>query len=465
MSPLICRFCLCPGIALLLFSGSLTWASEPEKIPGFTDTEKQFYFVSRTGKQLQRSSKKSVDFIEGYYIPAPLIVEVRRIFFRSQHSEKWKRDLSSFLDEHADSLVVFTIRYASLYRSFYPQGVRRGDCIPLSQVNQWNFTEPMNARAPSSELPDTSDPGYTHSQGPGTHPFLVASKVPPSSAIAIWNLDIESHFSKPWNPYFKHRIDSLFKALRISGESLGARRIRFEFFEQPLPGSIYARVYDHYVDSICLQLARDSIRPDESERFIRAMSVIIRNRFAYSSNTLLSQGIIRNTLDCDNTSFLVYDVGKKAGIRVSIAFLPYHALAVVGGYAYETTNGEYFPKEALSQRYAHMFGMSADPDSINAKLATFELSNYLIRIGQTEKALDIVRIGLNWFPEDPYLLYTLGNIQSLQGMHLASYQSFLKAKKIVPDDPSILSHLEQERVLLKLQYRTDQLEKLTLLTP
>ena len=464
MFPYFYRGCICPGIALILCSASLTGASQPVNIPGFSDAEQQFFFVSRTGNQFQRSLNKTFIFIEGYYLPAPLIPEVRKLFFKSQNSEKSKRQLSEFLNTHADTPVIFTIKYPSLYRSFYPRGVRRGDCIPLSQVRQWQFADTETERASSSLPPEKPYSVDANLQNTVKPPSWVAPKGISTSTIALWTIDIDRHFSAPWDLRFKPGLDSLFHALKLSGESLGARRIRFEFFEQPLLGSIYARVYDHYVDSIYHQLARDSIRPDESERFINAMAVIIRNRFPYFSNTLLSQGIIRDMLDCDNTSFLVYDVGRKAGISVSIAFLPYHALAVVGDYAYETTNGDYFPKDELGSNYQYVFGMSPDPDTIISKLATYELSNYLIRIGQTEKALDMIRIGLAQFPEDPYMLYTLGNIYSLLGMHLSAFQAFHKATNIVPDDTSIRSKLEQERLLLKLHDRTDQSEKITLLT-
>ncbi|MCX6279004.1 MAG: hypothetical protein NT004_13060 [Bacteroidetes bacterium] len=117
---------------------------------------------------------------------------------------------------------------------------------------------------------------------------------------------------------------------------------------QPVTKTLYyyTSMYIHYVDSIVNILKQNPlIKPGKYEDFIVNVSRIIPKRFKYGANAQLWIGIRRDRLDCDNTAYLVYDIGKKLGFEVSVVALYCHAMVVVGNYAYETTNRTYFPKK------------------------------------------------------------------------------------------------------------------------
>lgn len=153
-----------------------------------------------------------------------------------------------------------------------------------------------------------------------------------------WGRDYKNPYRKPVLKNMDIFLSSLLKNLTKYSPYLGAQRIRLELYDSPILAAFYAEMYIHYVDSISIIL-KDSlkIKPGESERFIQETSGIIPLRFKYSINYLLWEGICKNKLDCDNTAWLVFDLGRKLGMKVSVVFLRLHAIVLVGNYAYETT--------------------------------------------------------------------------------------------------------------------------------
>ena len=194
-------------------------------------------------------------------------------------------------------------------------------------------------------------------------------------------------------------------------------------------------MYLHYVDSICAIL-KDSLKisPGESERFIQEVSSIIPVRFKYSSNFLLWEGICKNQFDCDNTAWLVYDLGCKLGMKVSVVLLWRHVMVLVGDYAYETTINSYYKKEYIYKEYHDVFLISSNPDSINALIAIYEISNFLAINGEYQKARTFVMEGLKYFPEDPQLLQTMGDVYTFLEDYDNAFNFYYQAYQKLPDE-------------------------------
>jgi hypothetical protein len=290
------------------------------------------------------------------------------------------------------------------------------DFADLVEINHLNADRPLNPDSVSAitqaPLPeDATGTDMPENEGkeivnrgenkPETNQRTVPVIVPGTRVYRFhpWDTDEQIDSQRSYDPSFAHFADSLFVHISDFSDYLGAQRIKLELFDQPFAADFYSTIYIHYVDSIVNILKKNPlIKPGEYENFITAISQIITNRFKYRANTLLWKGIRRDRLDCDNTAYMVYDVGKKLGFEVLIVAVWGHALVVVGDYAFETTKREYFPKEQLTEHYSPIYWITSDPKKIHAFISIFELTLYLEEIKEYKKAEDFKKIGPRYFP-------------------------------------------------------------------
>ena len=350
--------------------------------------------------------------------------------------------ISRILYPYQEGMKTFGIKYLEKYKQFYPRGLQTGDFISEQEFDNWDFHEPFQIMDRIRVLRAKPDSmaliSYFDSIKNLKLVRLNNITVPVEQLETCynpWDQDYMKPYRKPIIKDMDQFVTGLMKSLTKYSPYLGAQRIRLELYDNPVLAAFYAEMYVHYVDSI-YHILKDSlkIKPGESERFIQEVSSIIPVRFKYSPNSLLWEGIGKNKFDCDNTAYLVYDAGRKLGMKVSVVLLRFHAIALVGEYAYETTGSSYFNRKDLGKEYNNIFLISSNRDSINALVAIYELSNFLKANGESDKAMVFVREGLKYFPDDPQLLQTIGDNFFLLGDYANAFNFYYRANKKLPDD-------------------------------
>jgi len=178
-------------------------------------------------------------------------------------------------------------------------------------------------------------------------------------------------------------------------ELAGVRRIMIELEGKPEVKE-FCRRYSNLVDSISDILKEDlKIQPHEEQRFITEVWGIIKgnlnikkgeNRFGF-----LWESLETKKWDCDNSSFLVFDVAKKLEINAKMASLPGHVLIVTDNFYFETAKGKpksacYHPIDELKTAYPVVYGITSDVEVIQS-ITYFTLGNAYRAQGLYEKAI------------------------------------------------------------------------------
>ena len=417
-----------------------------------------FIYISFVGRRYFKQAMKSEYIIETYQLPLTVLKELKKLTSRPVKERiRTDKKISQILYPYRDDMKMYVLKHPPKYKQFYPKGLNAGDCISEQEFHNWDFNKPF-------EIPEHVWVVWVKPDSMALISYLDSIKnlnltrqnnIPESTeqkefCYHPWNHD----FMKPYRTTVLKSMDKflsgLMKNLSKYSPYLGAQRIRLELYDNPILAAFYAEMYVHYVDSI-YQILKDSlkIKPRESERFIQEASAIIPVRFKYSSNYLLWEGISTNLLDCDNTAYLAYDIGRKLGMDVFIVLLRRHAIVLIGDFAYETTGTTYFKKEDLKKEYPDIYLISSNNDSINALAAIFEIGNLLAVNGEYQKAQTIVAEGLKFFPNDSQLLLTMGAIFNFQNDYVNAFTYYYRASQKSPNDLYILLNLNmiRERLL------------------
>lgn len=396
--------------------------SQPEK--------ETLVYIGFVGRKIIKPLHRTEYVVEVYKLSPDIIMQLNKLRFSlDRYHCKSLQKQQLLLMSLKDSCRVYRINNPVKYKYFYPHGLKKGMVIPENEFSHWDFTEQIDLNQPVDRLPAKPISFADLTREPIPEPLQPATKekenknpnglrwengnptiqyiVPGIRTYVFYPWDTYEILDTktPYNPSFDHFIDSLFLHLSDFSEYLGAQRINLELYDQPLAANFYASMYIHYVDSIVNLLKRNPlIKQGEYENFIINTSEIVTNRFKYGANILLWQGIRKNLLDCDNTAFLVYDIGKKLGFEVSVVFVPGHAFVITGNYVYETTRLEYHPKKLVNEHYPTIHMISSDPKLIHALLSINEIALDLIEKNEQLKAADFRKILLRYFPgmKHPY---------------------------------------------------------------
>lgn len=403
-----------------------------------------FYYVSSANRIYRRFGSKSYQIVV-YRLPEKYYKilkkqEARKLKKIVRAKDKIERLLHPFYQERE----VLTVSDEGKYRQFYPGGLRSGDCIGVSEFRNWDFVEHENEEVsnPLLCLKLSNDTLNFNSYLDSVKMLaeILQGNMAERGAEKFHFFDVrkpqyENPYRNPLISEFDSLLPILMKNLYRYSPLLGAQRIRLELFDNPVLAAYYSELYTHYVDSLFNILKTNfQIKPGESERFIQAVSSIIPARFPYSVNYLLWEGMSKNKLDCDNTAYLVFDIGRKLGMDVSIVLVRLHAVAIVGDFVYETTCQQYYHKSDLRSIYPNVFLVSSNNDSINIMAAIYEISLFLEENGEIQKAKVFAAAALKVFPDDPQLEQSMGDIYSCEGNYENAFEYYTKASQKLPDD-------------------------------
>ena len=387
-------------------------------------------YIGYVGRKMIKPHQASDFVIEVYEISPALIGQLTRFRFSSRRFDsKFLKKQQSLLASAKDSCRLYKVNSQLKYRYFYPQGLKKGMMVPEDEFLQWDFTDPLGFDKPAETAERKHDSLPALSQVTETEPGPAETNQPenknpdtvnPAAGMSIiqyivsgtrtyvfnpWDIDANIVSNMPYTSAFDSFADSLYSHISEYSDYLGAQRIRLELFDQPFAAAFYAGIYIHYVDSIVNILKMNPlIKPGDYENFIIYTSEQVTTRFKYGANVLLWQGIRRDLLDCDNTAYMVYDIGKKLGFEISVICVPGHALVTAGDFVYETTQKEYYPRDQLNVHYPFIYMNSPDPKMIHAFLSIHEIAIGLIRKNQCRKAEGFRKILTKYFPgmEKPF---------------------------------------------------------------
>ena len=421
-----------PAFSIILFAGILsgnpciagTFDHDSAVLTSNKPPKEILIYIGFVGRKMIKLHHSTEFVVEVYRLPSAVVMQLNKLQFSPDcYDYKSLQKQQLLLSSLKDSCRVYGINNPVKYKYFYPQGLKKGMVIPGNEFSNWDFAEMIDIKRLVEIRPEKPDSAPAIIQSPVAEPDQQETKepenknpgglIPEAGSMTTpyivpgirtyvfypWDTDAKIDSDTPYNPSFDHFIDSLFLHLSDFSEYLGAQRIKLELYDQPLAATFYANVYIHYVDSIVNVLKHNPlIKPGDYENFILYTSEIVPKRFKYGANIRLWQGIRRDRLDCDNTAYLVYDIGKKLGFEISVVFVPGHALVVAGDYAYETTRRDYFPKEQLKDHYSIIYMISPDPKLIHAMLSILEIAIVLEEKNEHMKANDFKKILPRYFP-------------------------------------------------------------------
>ena len=423
-----------------------------------------FIFISFAGRKYFREARKSEYIIETCRLPVSVYYDLKKATARPAKDKTSNgKQISRILYPYQEEMKTYGIKDKEKFKQFYPRGLQPGDFISEQEFDNWNFTEPFYVASKIwvvKAKPDSMEMiSYYDSIRDSNRSRLNRNPLPilqPEVCYFPWKKDYIAPYRNPVLTNMDLYVTGLMKELARYSPCLGAQRIRLELYDNPMLATFYSEMYLHYVDSI-YHVLKDSlnIKPGESERFIQEISSIIPCRFKYASNYFLWEGISKSKLDCDNTAYLVFDIGAKLGMEVSVVVLRSHVIVLVGEFAYETTGSSYYSKDDLAKEYADIFLITSNRDSINALAAIYEISNFLAVNGEYVKAKAFVTEGLRYFPDDPQLLKTMGDVCNFMENYEDAFQCYYRANQKLPNDLYICMNLNMTKNHLILTGKND----------
>jgi tetratricopeptide (TPR) repeat protein len=190
-------------------------------------------------------------------------------------------------------------------------------------------------------------------------------------------------------------------AKKQTQELLGARRIFIELEDRPADARKYAEQYTALVQSIANALMEMGIKPHEEERFITETWGILNSNLRISkTESSLVKAVAGNGWDCDNSSFLIFDVARELKVPLEIVSVPGHAFVATKKFYFETTFGGYFPIQKLPEYYPLVFSKTSDVEQIHA-ISYSVRADERLENGDCNGAIRDYNEAIRRSPEDP----------------------------------------------------------------
>ncbi|MCX6775999.1 MAG: tetratricopeptide repeat protein [Candidatus Micrarchaeota archaeon] len=247
-------------------------------------------------------------------------------------------------------------------------------------------------------------------------------------------------------------------------EYAGARRLRIELeFESPSKRQKYVENYTNLVGLVAGTLRDEGItgydkmgkntyeglskeeKKELQEDFITGIWGIMYSNLnvEYGINKFgfMSESLDKNFWDCDNSSTLVFDVGRELGVPVEVVMVHKHALIKTEDFFFETTaNLEpvYRPVDKLKERY-HVHTITSELEVIDSLAylsrgsAHYNKEEYVKAIENFSKIIE-----LNPKYADAY--YNRGNAHFKIGEYDKAIENFSKAIELDPKDAEMYSN-------------------------
>ena len=222
----------------------------------------------------------------------------------------------------------------------------------------------------------------------------------------------------------------------------GVRSILVALADQPDSAQFYAHKYVLLVDEIAAALQGSmGASCAENRQRMAMLWKIMQSRFSFANDTkFISNSLMTNLWDCDNSAAVAYDVLRKLGFSPETIILSGHFLLTHQGLDFETKTGEIYSHDSIGFYYPPPVAISGidafialayfelgnrDSDSAGADSTRIDSSLYGSAIRNYKKA-----ISLNY--NDPNAHANLGLACAAIGQHESALQEFSTAIELSP---------------------------------
>lgn len=179
---------------------------------------------------------------------------------------------------------------------------------------------------------------------------------------------------------------------------VGAERIRLELPDNGQKRRKYVEKYRLLVDRIASFIGDSPEGRAGEKKFMDGVWAFLQDslKAKYGENRFgfLYESIRRDSAgeyDCETSTVLAYDVGRKLGLSVGIIYAPsgtgFHVLVKTENYFFETTSGSYYPMSVLDIIYPVRFDATDDPRRVQ-RMTYNTRGNYRLKRLKIEKALE-----------------------------------------------------------------------------
>jgi tetratricopeptide (TPR) repeat protein len=217
----------------------------------------------------------------------------------------------------------------------------------------------------------------------------------------------------------------------------GIKRISIELADQPEEARKYAEKYAELVQRFVDAFRKLEIKPHEEERFLTSVQRIVICSLKIISTSkvdlLFWESMKTNVWDCDNSSFLVFDVARELGVNVEMVVVPKHAFIATENFFFETTSGKYFPIQDLPQRYPIVYFRTSDMEKIHSISYDRRGAAYFGK-GDYGNAIKDFSEAIRLNPEQRLAYYNRGNVYARMGKFNRAIEDCSEAIRLDPRD-------------------------------
>jgi tetratricopeptide (TPR) repeat protein len=257
----------------------------------------------------------------------------------------------------------------------------------------------------------------------------------------------------------RERLGTETNVQSLSAISIGERRLRIEFEDKLLVSCVFKannlpgnpptlesalEEYSGLVERIAGILRDMEIQPDlgkggfskeMQERFIceiwGIMSGNLNITYGTNKHGMLWESLLTKNYDCDNSSFLVFDVAAKLGLPLRLISVPGHTVVRTEHLFFETTNGKFFNLNELEARYPNRYGESSIYDlSCADSISYYNRGNAKSDRGDFKGAIADYNKAIRLNPNLADAYYNLGIAKSDRGDIEGAKAAYLKSAEL-----------------------------------
>ena len=220
----------------------------------------------------------------------------------------------------------------------------------------------------------------------------------------------------------------------------GVRRILVELAAQPDSAQFYSRKYAVLIDEIAAAL-QDSLgsAPVENRRLLAVLWRIMQSRFSFADDTkFMSNSLMANAWDCDNSSTVAYDVLRKLGFSPEAIILSGHVLLQNQWLDFETRTGEIYSHDSIGFHYSSPVDATPGIGALMVS-AYLELGNRDADSSRFESAIWNYQIAISINPGDPNPHNNLGRAYECLGKYGDALREYSIAISLAPHCLALLN--------------------------